>query len=113
FTVSAAETPIKSLTVSPEGKTLEPGDVLTVRMEAAPGGNARFAIGGAVTDRPLREESPGVYTGTYTVKKGDSLAKAPVTVTFTGSGGRAVTQTAAQSVTINAGTPDTPVIDSP
>lgn len=114
FTIAANETLIKSVSVSPEAKTLEPGDVVTVRLEAAPGGTARFSIGGAVTNRAMSEQSPGVYVGTYTVKKGDSLAKAPASVTFTAAGGgRTVTQSADQSVTIAAGAPTAPTITSP
>ncbi len=113
FTITPAETLIRSLTFTPNNATLEAGEVLTVRMEAVPGGTARFAVGGAVTDRPMQEQAGGVYVGTYTVKRGDSLAKAPVAVTFTAPGGRTVTQTATQAVTIAAGTPNTPVIDTP
>jgi hypothetical protein len=112
FTISASENPIRSLAVSPEGKTLSAGDVITVRLEATPGGTARFSVGGA-GDHAMQAEGGGVYTGVYTVKRGDSLAKAPVTVTFTGANGRTVTQTAAQSVTIVAGAPEAPVIDAP
>jgi hypothetical protein len=63
----------------------------------------------------MREESPGVYVGSYVVRRGDSLTNAPVTVIFTASGanGRTVTQTAPQPLTIAAGPPDTPVIDTP
>ena len=115
FTVGpAAESPIKSLTFTPSGKTLAPGQTITVRLAAAPGGQARFSVGGAAQDRPMREDLPGSYVGSYTIRKGDSLTKAPVTVAFTPSGSQmAVTQTASQSVTIAAGAPDTPIVDSP
>ncbi len=113
FTIAGGESPIKSLTFSPGDKTLGAGDVLTVRAEAAPGGAARFRVGGVATDRPLKEDPPGVYTGTYTVQKGESLQKAPVTVTYTAKDGNTVTQTAAASVTIAAGAPDAPIIDTP
>ncbi|MBC8102720.1 MAG: copper amine oxidase N-terminal domain-containing protein [Cytophagales bacterium] len=113
FTLSPSEALIKELTFSPDTKTLEPGDELTVTVTAQPGGKARFALGGAVTDRVLNEGAAGVYTGTYTVRKGDSLAQAPITVTFTSASGRTVTQSANQSVTIAAGAPDKPTITSP
>jgi hypothetical protein len=103
---------IKELTFSPDTKTLEPGDELTVRLTAKPGGSARFSIGGTVTNRSMTEQSPGVYVGSYTVKKGDSLSKAPVTATFT-SNGQTVTQTAGTSVTIAAGAPVKPTVTSP
>lgn len=113
FTLSTGAALIKSISFSPAAKTLEPGDVLTVRVEAAPGGTARFGVGGAVTNRPMQETGAGVYVGTYTVKKGDSLAEAPISVAFTSSSGRTVTQTASDALTIAAGAPDQPVIESP
>jgi hypothetical protein len=99
----------------PPGRPLGVGDRLTVRLEAEPGGAARLSIGAVVRDRPMPEEPAGVYTATYTVARGDSLAKAPVTVAFTpaGSGGDTITQIAPQSVTIAAGAPEPPIIDSP
>jgi hypothetical protein len=113
FTLSPAQALITDITFNPDTKTLEPGDELTVKLTAQPGGKARFAIGGTVTDKPLNEESSGVYTGTYTVRKGDSLAQAPITVTFTSASGKTVTQSAGQSLTIAAGAPDKPTITNP
>jgi hypothetical protein len=113
FTLSQAEALIKDIQFSPETKTLEPGDVMTVRLTAQPNGRARFSIGGAVTNRAMTEGQNGVYTGSYTVKKGDSLAQAPITVTFTSANGRTVTQTANQAVTIAAGAPERPTITTP
>lgn len=113
FSVASEETPIKSLTASPTNKTLGPGETLTVRLEAAPGGTAHFTVGSVATHRPLREGPAGVYTGTYTVKRGDSQNKAPVYVAYVTANGRTVTQTAAQSVTIAAGAPNAPIIDTP
>jgi len=113
FTLSQAEALIKDLTFSPDTKTLEPGDVLTIKLTAQPNGKARYNLGGAVTDRPMREGPAGVYTASYTVKKGDSLAQAPITVAFTSANGRSVMQTANQSVTIAAGAPEKPTILTP
>ncbi|MBC7807595.1 MAG: copper amine oxidase N-terminal domain-containing protein [Akkermansiaceae bacterium] len=113
FTLTAAESLIKTVTLTPELKTLEPGDEVTVQATAAPGGKARFSIGGSVVDRAMREEPSGVYKGTYTIRKGDSLTEAPATVTFTSAAGKTVTQAAAQPVTIAAGAPEKPVITNP
>jgi hypothetical protein len=112
FNVSQDEALVKDLTVTPATEALGPGDVLTVRLAARPGGTARFSVGTAATDRPMTEESPGVYVGTYTVKKGDSIAQAPVSARFT-LNGRTVTQTAGRPVTIAAGAPDAPTITAP
>ncbi|GAB4451696.1 MAG: hypothetical protein OHK0029_01340 [Armatimonadaceae bacterium] len=112
FTLSQAEALIQEISYEPKGQTLEPGDVLTVRMTAKPNGQAVFNVGGTVTGRPMQEVSPGVYQGSYTVKKGDSLAKAPISVAFT-QNGRTVTQSAEQGLTIAAGAPEKPVVTSP
>ncbi|MDX1933277.1 MAG: copper amine oxidase N-terminal domain-containing protein [Capsulimonadales bacterium] len=112
FTVAAQESLIKSVRYAPETKALEPGDELTVTMTGRAGGTAKFSVGGTVTGRPMSERSAGTYVGSYTVKKGDSLAKAPVTVTLT-VGGRTVTQSAEGAIDIAAGAPETPTITSP
>lgn len=112
FTISAAESLVQELTYSPNDKSLEPGDVVTVRLKAKPGGRARFSIGGSVKDHAMREESAGNYVGSYTVRKGDSLSQAPITATFV-LNGRTVIQTADNPVTIAAGAPDKPTILSP
>jgi hypothetical protein len=54
-----------------------------------------------------------VYTAKYTVRKGDTLAQAPISVTFTSASGKTVTQTANQSVSIAAGAPDKPTVLTP
>lgn len=120
--LSPTETLLRRVTFTPLDKTLAPGDTLSVRAEATPGGTARFTLGGppdagaatAAIERPMREESPGVYVGTYEVKRGDSLNRAPVRVTFTPPNAQTgVTLAAANAVTTAAGAPNTPVIDTP
>ena len=112
FTVLQGEKLIRSVSLSPADKTLSAGDVLTVTMNAVPGGKAHFSIGGAVKNIPMAETQAGIYIGTYTVKTGDSLSKAPATVAFV-SGGKTVSQAAEQAVTIDAGPPQKPEITSP
>lgn len=112
FTISAAESLVQELTFTPNDKPLEPGDVITVHLKAKPGGTALFSIGGSVKDRAMREVSAGNYTGEYTVRKGDSLAEAPITAAFTWKG-RTVTQTAGKPITIAAGAPEKPTILAP
>ena len=111
FNISAGAALIQEVTVAPANQTLGPGDVLTVRAKAKAGGNARFRVG-TVQNQPMTEESAGVYVGSYTVKKGDSISKAPVTVVLTREGQRA-TQTSNESVTIAAGAPNPPTIANP
>lgn len=112
FTISADAALIQEVTVEPNGASLGPGDVLTVRAKAKPGGNAHFDIGGVIKNHPMNEQSAGVYVGTYTIKKGDSLAKAPVTVTLS-KGEQKASQTAENSLSIAAGAPNAPKITFP
>lgn len=97
FTVSGSgsggEALVEDLTFSPVGRRIEPGEVITVRLRARPGGTASYSIGSVITDRPLREQSPGIYVGSYTVKKGDAVSEALVSATFT-LNGRTATRTA-------------------
>jgi len=110
----SGEALIQSLTFSPRNRTLRPGDVLTIKMVGQPNGRARFSLGDEVSDRPMREGPDGVYTATYTVKKGDSLDQTPVTVSFTSANGRTASQTTNRSVTTaGANAPAKPIILTP
>ena len=113
FKVAQSETFVHGLTFTPVSGSLGAGDTLTVKLLAKTGGKAAFAIGGAVKDQPMREESPGVYTGTYQIKNGESVTAAPLTATYTASTGQVETQTAATTLTVAAGAPKAPVITSP
>ena len=113
FNVVAGVNPVKSVTVEPSGKTLEPGDVLTVQMVAAPGGKARYSLGEVAKNRAMNETTPGTYVGTYTLRKGDNLAGVPVSAVYTAPDGQETTQTVEQSVQIASGTPDKPTIVNP
>ena len=113
FTVVPGVNPIKSLTVEPKGQTLEPGDVLTVQMTATPGGKAVYNLGDVAKSRTMNENAPGVYTGTYTLRKGDNLAGVPISAVYTGADGRQTTQAIEQTVQVVSGTPDKPTITNP
>lgn len=116
FRVSPSSSVVRSISVSPAEETLGTGDTLIVRIEAPSGGQATFSVGGAIVEQPMEEEgATGRYSGSYPVKKGDSVTKAPVTVTFkpAGAGAKPVTKSAPQSVTIAAGAPGAPVIETP
>jgi hypothetical protein len=116
FAITPIVSPLKVVTLLdvPENRPLAAGEVLKVRAEAAPGGSARFSIGknGAITGT-MFEQGAGVYMGQYTVKKGDSLTREPVTVTFTPADGKEATLAAVQTVSLSAGAPRPPVIDLP
>ena len=59
-------------------KPLKAGDLLTATLNGTPGGKASFAIPGVAEEVPMKETSPGVYSGTFTVPKGASVASAAV-----------------------------------
>jgi hypothetical protein len=104
---------LKSVVALPDDRPLNFGDVLTLKALGAPGAKATFSLGVKVKDQPLKEDSPGVYVGTYTVQKQDVMVAAPVTVTVTDTRGRTATLKAANAITVTAGPPETPIIDQP
>lgn len=52
-------------------ESLRAGDRVVVRVDGAAGRQATFSLGTRVADQPLRETSPGQYSGMYVVQKGD------------------------------------------
>lgn len=73
----AASVEVTSFTTD-AAKPLRAGDTLTATLAGTPGGKATFSIPGVAEDLVMRETSPGVYTGTYTVTKGASAPRASV-----------------------------------
>jgi len=65
------------LQVSP-GEPLRAGQTLTVTLRGMRGGRPAFLIGDAIADVAMREQQPGEYVGTYTVKPGDNATNVPV-----------------------------------
>jgi len=63
---------IDRLVVRPMGR-VEPGRELRFRLQGAPGGDAWLDIPGVISGVDLRETSPGVYEGSYTVRRRDDL----------------------------------------
>ncbi len=59
-------------------KPLRAGDTLTTTLEGTPGGKASFSIPGVAEDIVMKETSPGVYEGVYTVVKSAEAARASV-----------------------------------
>lgn len=89
-TASAAEA-----VAGPQARGLEvnadsgvaPGSQLRLALEATPGGQASARIPGADGVVPLKEVSPGKYTGQYTVRRSDRIDPAAVIrVTLTAEG---------------------------
>jgi hypothetical protein len=59
-------------------KPLRAGDTLTTTLAGTPGGKASFSIPGVAEDILMKETSPGVYEGNYTVLKNAETARASV-----------------------------------
>lgn len=112
FTVAPPEKPVRGLSVSPKDRALRSDEQVTVRLEGMAGGSATFKLG-PLTEIPMREDPTGIYIGTYTVKKGDVLSKAPVAVSFLTRTGERLNLTAPETVTFAAGPPTPPIIDYP
>ncbi|MDP3310425.1 MAG: hypothetical protein Q8S56_05595, partial [Polaromonas sp.] len=83
---------IDRFSVAPVDK-LEPGAELRFTLNGMPGGTAEFDIPGVVSKVPMREVSPGVYEGAYTIRRLDNLAPSKPAVATLRAGNRAVTST--------------------
>jgi len=95
---------ITSVTVTPTGRRLVPGDVMTVVATGPAHGTANFAITGLRAGLPMTESAnqPGTYIGNYAIQPGDSIQNTSVVVSLTAPNGRVLTATAPSPVTINA-----------
>ena len=113
FKVSTG-TIVRSFTTNePAGQTVGAGSTIVFTLNAQPGGKATATVGGLQKDIPLTENSPGVYTGEYTVKAGDSTADAPVSARFVARDGTVVTSNLTSNLTVTAGPPPAPRILEP
>ena len=54
-------------------KKLQPNDLVYVTMEGEPALTGHFDIGSFKTGVPMKEISPGLYTGSYRIQKGDLI----------------------------------------
>ncbi len=111
FTVTPRENAIRTVRANSD-RTLEPGDVLNVQVEGAPGSRANFSVG-AIKDIPLVEQSGGLFVGSYTIRKGDDVASAPLTVTLVTPDGEKFTEVTERKVRVATGPPAAPVITFP
>ena len=73
----AASVEVTSFTTD-ASKPLRAGDTVTATLARTQGGKATFSIPGVAEDIPMRETSPGVYSGAYTVTRGASAPRASV-----------------------------------
>jgi hypothetical protein len=68
---------ITGIDVTPD-HPLRAGQTLYVTMHGTPGGLAGYDIGPYVKNLTLEEQQPGVYAGSYTIRRGENFADAPI-----------------------------------
>lgn len=94
-----------------------PGDEITATLEGKPGGTASFwfvdPAGNKLRTQAMKETSPGIYTGEYTVRKTDDLSGAEVVGSLVLPSGSSYTLPAEKKIGGTASTPNEPVILSP
>lgn len=100
----AAGLKIDRFSVAPIDK-MEPGAELRFTLNGAPGGRANFDIPGVIDNVPMREVSPGVYEGGYTIRRMDNLAPSRPTVATLRVGDRTVSSTLTQPLIADARPP--------
>ena len=106
--VAAAPPPvvlkIDRFAVAPVDK-IEPGAELRFMLAGMPGAVATFGIPGVVENVPMREVRPGVYEGSYTIRRLDNLAPSRPIVATLRMGDKAVTSSLSQPLTTDAKAP--------
>ncbi len=116
FTIAAVQgSLINAVTVNPT-TPLAAGQVLTITVTGEPGAQATFSIEGVAGAQNLSmseaPNQPGVYFGSYTVRAGDNVQDARVTVTLT-KGGVTSRAEASARLTIVTAVVAAPAITSP
>ena len=95
---------IDRFAVTPVEK-IEPGAELRFLLNGVPGAVATFDIPGVIDNVAMRETRPGVYEGSYTIRRLDNLAPSRPIVARLRLGDKAVTSTLAQALTADAKAP--------
>ena len=95
---------IDRFAVAPVDK-IEPGAELRFMLAGLPGAVASFGIPGVVDNVPMREVRPGVYEGSYTIRRLDNLAPSRPIVATLRMGDKAVTSSLSQPLTTAAKAP--------
>ncbi len=106
--VAAAPAPavlkIERFAVAPVDK-IEPGAELRFMLNGMPGAVASFGIPGVVDNVPMREVRPGVYEGSYTIRRLDVFAPSRPIVATLRMGDKAVASNLSQPLTTDAKPP--------
>lgn len=95
---------IDRFAVAPVEK-IEPGAELRFMLNGMPGATATFDIPGVMDNVAMRETRPGVYEGSYTIRRLDNLAPSRPIVARLRMGDKVVTSTLAQPLTTDAKAP--------
>lgn len=74
----APATAVSITNIDAAPRVLRAGQNLGITLRGTAGGLAGFDIGPYVTNLPLTEQQPGVYTGSYTIRRGQNFADAPI-----------------------------------
>jgi hypothetical protein len=93
------------------------GDVVRFTLRAEPNSTVTYSIGNMIVNRSMTETSPGVYTASYTVRRGDDFRNQPVTARIRLDDGQVYTVNADRNLDSRVGSgsgyPDRPVLLSP
>lgn len=68
-----ANAEVNRFSMWPRGDRLDPGRVVHFRVEGTPNARAAVRVPGVVDRLQLREERPGTYVGSYTIRRQDDL----------------------------------------
>lgn len=101
--VSGRALAIDNISLSPSSSSLRAGDELIVRVTGTPGSQASFILQGLDQTIPMREVDPGVYEGSYTVRREDRQPNTRISVTFNRANAKPVSRIADRRVSINTG----------
>ncbi|MEO6909014.1 MAG: hypothetical protein ABI210_14110, partial [Abditibacteriaceae bacterium] len=81
------------------------GNTIKVTVRGTAGMEGSFDISHAIANLPLRENNPGVYTGSYRIRQGDDINQGYVTAYLTSPDGYTVSQQSQEPLTIDTKAP--------
>jgi hypothetical protein len=70
---ATANAAVSNFAMWPRGDRLDPGRVVHFRVEGTPNARAAVRVPGVIDRLELREERPGMYVGSYTIRRQDNL----------------------------------------
>lgn len=70
---ATANAEVSNFAMWPRGDRMEPGRVVHFRVEGTPNARAAVRVPGVIDRLELREERPGMYVGSYTIRRQDDI----------------------------------------